>query len=312
MSFDPAMRAFLNDRPSYVAPQPFGEVMRAGAIGQVVESRAQGFAPDERAWNRVADRGSRIERIVAPAVSPAPARGEEGSVCVQDAVAAQSYCGVAKLRTTGRRWCRWSAVSTCRLRPRCAGWCRGLRPPSPTAAQGTAELTLRFEPAAAELLLSVHLSAIATVPSRKVKLRPEMQADYASLIEKQQLESLRMIGEAGTFARKLLAVNPDAADAYLTLGTANYIIGRLPALKRFLLRLKGISGDKAGGMQQLEIAATHGHYLRPFAKIILALAAMREKKTALARVQLAELVAEFQQNPLFVRELAKLGAPSRK
>ena len=40
VSFDPAMRAFLNDRPSYVAPQVVGDVMRAGGIGQVVESRA--------------------------------------------------------------------------------------------------------------------------------------------------------------------------------------------------------------------------------------------------------------------------------
>ncbi len=38
VSFDPAMRAFLHDRPSYVAPQVVGDVMRAGAIGQVLES----------------------------------------------------------------------------------------------------------------------------------------------------------------------------------------------------------------------------------------------------------------------------------
>jgi len=43
VSFDPAMRAFLHDRPSYVPPQPIGEVMRAGALGQVVESRAAGL-----------------------------------------------------------------------------------------------------------------------------------------------------------------------------------------------------------------------------------------------------------------------------
>src|SRR5262245_20099605 len=43
VSFDPAMRAFLHDRPSYVPPQPVGEVMRAGAIGQVVESRSPGL-----------------------------------------------------------------------------------------------------------------------------------------------------------------------------------------------------------------------------------------------------------------------------
>lgn len=44
VSFDPAMRAFLHDRPSYVPPQPVGQVMRAGAIGQVIASRAAGFA----------------------------------------------------------------------------------------------------------------------------------------------------------------------------------------------------------------------------------------------------------------------------
>jgi hypothetical protein len=135
-----------------------------------------------------------------------------------------------------------------------------------------------------------------------------MQADYASLIEKHQLESLRMIREADQFAQKLLAVNPDAADAYLTLGAANYIIGSLPTIKRLFLRFKGISGDKRGGIQQLEIAAARGRYLRPFAKILLAMAALRENKIDAARIQLAELVAEFPQNSLFVSELAKLDA----
>jgi len=62
------------------------------------------------------------------------------------------------------------------------------------------------------------------------------------------------------------------------------------------------------GIEQLEIAAARGRYLRPFAKIILAMAALREKRFALARTQLLELVAEFPQNPLFVSELAKLDA----
>ena len=47
MSFDPAMRAFLHDRPSYVPPQPIGEVMRAGAVGQVVESRSPQLHPGD-------------------------------------------------------------------------------------------------------------------------------------------------------------------------------------------------------------------------------------------------------------------------
>ncbi len=136
-----------------------------------------------------------------------------------------------------------------------------------------------------------------------------MQADYASLIDKRQLDSLKKMREADAYSKKLLRVAPDAADAYLGLGTANYIIGSLPGLKRFFLGLAGIHGNKKLGIQQLEIAANRGHYLRPFAKILLAMAALREKKPEVARTQLKELVAEFPENPLFASELAKLGPP---
>jgi NADPH-dependent curcumin reductase CurA len=39
MSFDPAMRGWMEDRPSYLPPVQIGEVMRAGGAGRVVESR---------------------------------------------------------------------------------------------------------------------------------------------------------------------------------------------------------------------------------------------------------------------------------
>ncbi len=135
-----------------------------------------------------------------------------------------------------------------------------------------------------------------------------MQADYASLIEKRQFESLRLIREAERYAKSLLAIAPDSADAYLALGAANYILGSLPAHKRILLWFGGIHGDRADGMQQLQMAAARGHWLRPFAKMLLALAALREKQVELARAQLRQLTAEFPENPLFARELARLAA----
>jgi hypothetical protein len=49
-----------------------------------------------------------------------------------------------------------------------------------------------------------------------------LQAAYASLIDKHQLDSLKMIRLADTYSKKLLGVAPDAADAYLGQGTANY------------------------------------------------------------------------------------------
>src|ERR1700730_6569636 len=136
------------------------------------------------------------------------------------------------------------------------------------------------------------------------------QADYASLIDKRQLDSLKKIREADTYSKKLLKVAPDAADAYLGLGMANYIIASLPGPKKFFLGFAGIHGDKKKGIEQLKIAAEHGHYLRPFAKILLALTALREKKPEVARAQLTELVAAFPENSLFASELAKLNVSS--
>jgi hypothetical protein len=164
-------------------------------------------------------------------------------------------------------------------------------------AQELARVRLKANPNDANALLAMTLSL-------------GMQADYACLIEKHQFESLGMIREADKFANSLLAVAPEAADAYLGLGAANYIIGSLPILKRFFLKFKGINGDKRRGIEQLEIAAARGRYLGPFAKILLALAALRERKTELARVQFLALVAEFPQNPIFSTELSKLGVPA--
>jgi hypothetical protein len=162
-------------------------------------------------------------------------------------------------------------------------------------AQELAQLRLKTDPDDTNALFSMTLSL-------------GMQADYASLIDKHQVESLKMIGDADKYAKRLLVVAPEAADAYLTLGTANYIIGSLPGFKKFVLGFAGIHGDKKAGIQQLEMAAEHGHYLRPFAKIMLALAALREKKPEVARAQLNELAAEFPENPLFTSEVAKLDA----
>jgi len=135
-----------------------------------------------------------------------------------------------------------------------------------------------------------------------------MQADDFFLIQKRQLDSMRSLRETDRNARLLLGVAPDTDDAYLALGVANYIIGCLPAYKRAVLWMGGVHGDKALGMQQVARAAAseHARYLRPFARLMLALAALREKDPDLARLQLQELTMEFPENPLFAKELAKV------
>lgn len=47
ISLDPAMRGWMNEGKSYIKPVGLGEVMRAGALGTVIESQAEGFAPGD-------------------------------------------------------------------------------------------------------------------------------------------------------------------------------------------------------------------------------------------------------------------------
>jgi NADPH-dependent curcumin reductase CurA len=48
LSVDPYMRGRMNDVKSYVPPFQLGEPLEGGAVGEVVESKAEGFAPGDR------------------------------------------------------------------------------------------------------------------------------------------------------------------------------------------------------------------------------------------------------------------------
>jgi hypothetical protein len=105
-------------------------------------------------------------------------------------------------------------------------------------------------------------------------------------------------------------VEPDASDAYVALGVANYIIGSLNPGYRMALWFVSIHGDKKLGMEQLSKTADNGRYLEPFAKILLALTARREKQNALAQKLLLQLTEEFPSNPTYASEYAKaMGRP---
>ena len=48
LSLDPYMRGRMNDSKSYTAPQPLGQVMQGGTVGEVVESRSPKFQPGDQ------------------------------------------------------------------------------------------------------------------------------------------------------------------------------------------------------------------------------------------------------------------------
>ena len=132
-----------------------------------------------------------------------------------------------------------------------------------------------------------------------------MESNADMMLKKQHVESLKRLKEGNEYAKQLLAEQPDANDAYVALGSANYIIGSLSGGARFMLWFGGIHGDKKLGMEQLGKTIDGGRYLQPFAKILLALAARREKQDAVAQKLLRELSEEYPESSLFAVEYAK-------
>jgi len=137
-----------------------------------------------------------------------------------------------------------------------------------------------------------------------------MQSDADSMLLKKHYDGLKHLKEANTNAELLLAEHPDAYDVYVAPGIAYYVIGSLSGSARFFLWFGGIHGDKTVGMSKVEKTADNGNYLKPFAQILLALSARREKKTALAIKNLKALTEEFPGNTVYETEYAKaLGRP---
>ncbi len=70
LSLDPAMRGWMNEGKSYIAPVGIGEVMRAGGVGRVIASRHPGFAVGDMVsggpgvqeyWHAAAEQLARID-----------------------------------------------------------------------------------------------------------------------------------------------------------------------------------------------------------------------------------------------------------
>jgi hypothetical protein len=136
-----------------------------------------------------------------------------------------------------------------------------------------------------------------------------LEGDYTALIEKRDLRGLSYIKQGRELAEKLLSVDPTCYDAYIAVGVENYLLSLKPAPVRWFLHMTGAETDKETGLQKLRITAAKGHYLLPYARMLLAVAALRDHQTEQARMLLEGLSREFPHNRLYASELAKLKPP---
>jgi len=132
--------------------------------------------------------------------------------------------------------------------------------------------------------------------------------DYVALVEKKHLGSLPHVKRSNGCAQRLLELHPQVHDAYVTTGFTEYLVGSLPFYVRWVVRFKDVKGSKEDAIRNLETAARSGRYLKPFAKILLAVIHLRERRPQESASLLAELARDYPENPLIRKELAKISA----
>ena len=139
-----------------------------------------------------------------------------------------------------------------------------------------------------------------------------LKTDYTAFVEKRQLRSLASARKAHDFAVELLRRDPAFVDANLTTGITEYLVGSLPFFIKWFVRFDQAQGSKEQAVLNLEKVAQQGRYLGPFARILLSIIHLREKRTPQSLRLLEGLVAEFPGNPLLRMEMEKLRAKARK
>jgi tetratricopeptide (TPR) repeat protein len=132
--------------------------------------------------------------------------------------------------------------------------------------------------------------------------------DYMAFVEKKQLSSLSVAKRSSGYAQHLLQLDPKFYDAYLTAGITEYMLGSLPFFVKWFVHFDNVSGSKTQGVDRLKLVSREGHYFRPFAKILLSIIALREKRPRDAHQYLTELAHDYPQNKLFRKELDKINA----
>ena len=133
-----------------------------------------------------------------------------------------------------------------------------------------------------------------------------MRADWSSLVDRHEFGAYRYSELASKYAKQALALNPTLYDANLAVGIENYMLSLKPAPIRWVLGMAGAGTNKDEGVRLLKLTAEQGHYLAPFAKLMLAVGELRDGRVQQGKAILMGLSQEFPRNTQYQRQIGRL------
>jgi len=103
-----------------------------------------------------------------------------------------------------------------------------------------------------------------------------VEAGFEATVRHRVGDALEAAKIAWRIQTRVIELDPEYWDAYFTLGLYDYTAGSLPAFVRWFAFLAGYHGDKARGIEQLELVAERGRSARRDAQVFLTVLYVRE------------------------------------
>jgi hypothetical protein len=132
------------------------------------------------------------------------------------------------------------------------------------------------------------------------------ERDFAALVEKRYKDSYYAAKASQEYALLLQSIDGSMEDAWFTRGFSEYLVGSMPFVIRWLMKIDQVTGDKKKGLELMEKCARGGHYLKPFAQMMLASIYQKDKRDKECRQMLEAFSAGHPDNLVVRQELDKL------
>lgn len=129
-------------------------------------------------------------------------------------------------------------------------------------------------------------------------------AAYEATITRAFLAALSQSNKAVALHREVLKLDPDYADANLSIGLYNYVVGSLPLPVKVIAALGGVRGSKKRGLALVAKAADEGRTAQDAARLLLIALYKREKRYADAMSYLETFTRQYPANYVARLELA--------
>lgn len=133
-----------------------------------------------------------------------------------------------------------------------------------------------------------------------------LRAGYSVSVKRSFRKAIGDANGSVKIQKRVIKIDPNYTDAYLSIGLYEYVIDSLPFFWRTLARLAGLSGSKTRGIEHLEQVVAKGKYASDDARVLLIGIYGREGKPDRALELISHLANKYPRNYLFGVERAAM------